>query len=116
MRFQKDPRYKTGIRVGPKIALTQKDKEVLIQIQTTLKMGKMYFHKRDGLWYLEIYKHDDIKQFLDLIKNIVIVKKRTLEKFEFCINMMTEEKHLTREGVKKMQDAWLIPNTAHNTP
>lgn len=46
----------------------------------------------------------------------LIVKKKTLERFKFCLDMMSKGEHLTTKGVKKIQDVWLIPETVYKTP
>lgn len=115
IRFKKDERYRAGYQIEPKINISQKDKHVLELIQNRLGMGKLYYHKRDDLWHYNVQKFDDIARFVSLIKNKVIVKRRQLERFEMCIDMLTSKRHLDQEGVKAIKKLWSAPDTEANT-
>ncbi|RLI24174.1 hypothetical protein DRO57_07345, partial [Candidatus Bathyarchaeota archaeon] len=59
VRFKKDKRYKAGYQLMLKVTLPQKSKELLEKVRDTLNMGKLYYHRRDELRYLEIYNIND---------------------------------------------------------
>ena len=115
IRFVPDKRYKTGFQVKPRINITQKDKKILLKIQKTFKMGKIYFHNRDKIWYYNIQKFRDMLKFISIMKKRMIVKKNKGEKFEICLVMIINKEHLTPEGLGKIRMIWLTPETAANT-
>lgn len=116
LRFIVDKRYRSGFQIRPHINVTQKNRNILERMQKELNMGYMYFHKRDEIWYYNIYNLQDLLKFINLIKDKVFVKRIKLIKFEKCIKMMLNKEHLSPEGVKKMKMIWLTPKTELNTP
>ena len=116
LRFKPDNRYKTGIQVGAHINITQKNLEVLKLIQKELKMGKIYFHSRDQLWFLIIYKIEDKMKFVELIKGKLFVKKNELERFSVILETMKNKEHLSKEGIEKLKMIWFAPKTEANIP
>ena len=116
LRFIPDKRYKSGFQIRPHINITQKNYDILEKIKQELKMGYIYFHKRDKLWYFNVYNLQDISKFISLIKEKVFVKKDRLVKFEQCIKMMLNKNHLTPESAEKMKMIWLTPKTEFNAP
>jgi len=116
LRFIPDKRYKSGFQIRPHINITQKNYDILEKIKQELKMGYIYFHKRDKLWYFNIYNLQDISKFISSIREKVFVKKDRLVKFEQCIKMMLNKNHLTPESAEKMKMIWLTPKTEFNAP
>ncbi|MBI4174214.1 MAG: LAGLIDADG family homing endonuclease [Candidatus Aenigmarchaeota archaeon] len=115
VRFVPDKRYRNGFQIHVTINITQKNFEILKTIKNALKMGYISYHKRDNLWHYNIYKKQDVFQFLELIKGRVVVKREQLLRFEHCIKMVCNKEHLNAEGLKKIQMMWSVPKTARNT-
>jgi len=116
VRFRKDKRYKSGYQISLKINITQKNKKILEEIRNALGYGNIYFHRRDELWYLEIYKLNEIENF---VKNIIpysIIKREKLNKLLKIIEEVKKKKHLSQRGLKKIKMLWLGPETGANTP
>jgi len=116
LRFQKDSRYKTGWQVKPHINITQKNKEVLEKIKDELKIGNLYFHKRDKIWYFNVHKIQHLLKFVSLLKGKMLVKAKGLEKFEQCLVLISKKEHLTEDGLNKIKMIWLTLETEANTP
>ena len=116
IRFKPDERYVTGIQVESHINITQKNLEILKLIQEELKMGKIYFHSRDQLWFLNIYKIGDKMKFVELMKDKLFVKKDKLEKFSVILEMLKNKQHLSKKGLKKLKMIWSAPETEANAP
>jgi len=107
IKIKKDPRYRSGYQITPKINIAQKDKKLLIEIQKFLGMGNIYIHRTDDLWHFEIYKLNDIEKFLNMIGSLLKIKKKRQRNFEQCIKMMLKKQHLSKEGCKKIKMIWL---------
>ena len=115
IRFIPDKRYKSGFQIREHINITQKDLQILHLIQNRLSMGRIHFHKRDKIWYLNIYKIQDILRFVNVIKGRLVVKKDKLERFETCMKIIESKEHLTPQGLQKLKMIWLTPETELNT-
>ena len=103
IRIRPDKRYKTGFQVLLVADITQKRREVLDLIQENLKMGNIDYHKRDDLYQFRIYKIRDLKKFIPLIADKAIVKRNELEKFSRCVEIVSNKKHLTEEGLSEIR-------------
>lgn len=116
IRFKKDDRYASGFQIKPNIDIAQKNLEVLNKIKNDLKIGKIYYNKKEKLWHYDIYKFKDIEKFISTIKGKLIVKRDKLEKFEDCINLILGKQHLNSIGLNKIKKIWLIRKSEANTP
>ncbi len=116
IRFRKDNRYKNGVQILPRINITQANKEILEKIKRTTKCGNIYFNRRDGTWSLDIYKIDELIKFTKMIKDKVIVKRKSLEKFYLILLMIKKKQHLDKKNLEKIKRLWLGPETEANTP
>jgi intein-encoded DNA endonuclease-like protein len=103
IRIRPDKRYKTGFQVLLVADITQKSRGVLDLIQENLKMGNIDYHKRDDLYQFRIYKIRDLKKFIPLIADKAIVKRKELEKFSRCVEIVSNKKHLTEEGLSEIR-------------
>jgi len=108
VRFKKDKRYKSGIHILIKVNVTQKDRKVLEDIRSVFVCGHVYFHKRDKLWYLEIYRIREIEKFINAILPYSRVKK--------VLKIIKKKEHLSSDVLKKIKILWLGPETGANTP
>jgi len=115
IRFKQDPRYQSGYQIKVNIDIAQKNLEILELIKSKLEMGKIYFNKKEGIWHYQIMKFDDLIKFASILKGRLFVKKKKLEKFESCLQIITKKKHLTSEGLESIRMTWLTPKTAANT-
>lgn len=115
LRVRRDKRYCTGTHVEPHINITQKHKGVLEDIQKAFGMGKLYYQRKSDLWHYNIQKLKDLLKITEAIKDNLIVKKETAEKFYRCLLIMKEKKHLTKEGVQTIINLWATPETEAKT-
>ena len=111
VRFKKDGRYVSKMQVEPHINITQKDKCILEKIQKDFEMGKMYYHKRDNIWHLNITKLNDLLKLMKTIKDRLYVKKNKAERFYKCLLAIKKKQHLTKEGVESIFNLWITPET-----
>jgi intein-encoded DNA endonuclease-like protein len=114
LRIRPDSRYKTGYQISTWINITQKNREILEIIQKELNMGKLYFHKRDKIWYYNIEKLQDKIKFIETFQNLLVVKRDSLKRFSDCLKTIKEKEHLTPEGLKKLKMIWSTPETEAN--
>ena len=114
VRFMKDKRYLSGYQITHWINLTQKDKEILIKFQKIFGCGKLYFHKRDQLWHLDIWKRNEIIRVMKQLLPYLVVKKKKATRFLEVIQMMKRKKHLEPKGLEKIHLLW-DPKTERNT-
>ena len=103
IRIREDKRYRTGFQVLLRADITQKNRKVLELIQENLKMGNIFFNRRDKLYQYHIYRIKDLKKFVSLIIDKVIVKRKELEKFSRCVEIVSNKKHLTEEGLNEIR-------------
>ena len=115
IRFKKDSRYASGFQIKPNIDIAQKNLEVLNKIKNDLKIGKIYYNKKEKLWHYDIYKFKDIENFISIIKGKLIVKRDKLKKFEACISLILGKQHLDLIGLNKIRKIWLIRESEANT-
>jgi intein-encoded DNA endonuclease-like protein len=115
VRFKRDRRYRAGYQLVIKITLHQKQRDVLEIIMKKLNIdAHIYYHKRDKLWYLEIYKIHDIEKFALLIGSRSFIKKDSFEKLIKIISMVKKKLHLSPRGIERIMVAWHAPVTAAN--
>ena len=114
VRIRKDPRYKSGHQILLRINITQKSKDVLELIKKEYPAAKLYFHKRDKLWYLEIYQIEEVSRFCSALHGKVVVKATLLEKFLRVLEQMKKQKHKTRQGANEIKNLWMVPETGAN--
>ncbi len=113
--FRSDTRYSSGYHVEPRLNITQKNKAILESIKETLGAGRIYFHKRDQLWHLNIERLKDLLRITKYVKESLFVKKNQASKFYQCLLLMSKKKHKTSHDVNKMFILWNAPNTEVNT-
>ncbi len=107
VRFVRDGRYRAGYRVSTKVVFVQKERGVLEEIRETLGMGHLY-RRRDGVWYLEIYRREDLRRFVDLMVGRVVVKRGALERLGRVLELLEAGVHGSREGLERVREAWSV--------
>ena len=117
LRLKRDQRYRAGYQLIIKIALHQKNKLILEAFNQSLAVnGRIYYHKRDKLWYLEIYRFEDIKKFVSLVGNKLVIKKPQVEKLVRILEIVDEKLHLSPEGLTLIRAIWRAPKTGVKPP
>ncbi len=106
VRSVKDERYRAGYRVSVKVTFTQKDRGILEAVRTVLGMGHIYHHSRDDTWYLEIYRRDDLRVFVETLAPRCFVKGDDLRRLGEVLDMLDEGVHGTEEGVRRIVRFW----------
>ena len=106
VRFRKDSRYRTGVQIDPHINITNTNKEVLELIKSYFGYGYIYWHKRDELWYYNIYKKDQLIDFTETLIPYTIIKRKELEIFLKIMKMMKQKEHLTLSGLEIIHNLW----------
>lgn len=110
IRIRKDTRYKTGFQVALRVDITQKNKEILDAIRNFVNAGNVYFNNTYEIYQWNVFKNSEIKKFISLIKGKVLVKKRELELFEKCAEIISQKKHVNQEGLDEIRK---IKSTFH---
>jgi intein-encoded DNA endonuclease-like protein len=113
VRFRKDNRYENGYQITPWVNLTQKNRDVVDKMVNVFKTGKIYYHKRDNLWHVNIYGINNLISFTEKILPYLIVKKKRCEVFLKVLELMKEKKHLTKNGLNNIMTLW-DPETEDN--
>ena len=115
VKITRDKRYKSGYHIVVKVAIPQKNKEILEMIKDSLGIeANIYFHSRDKLWYLEIYRLNDVKKFVDKVCPRLILKKEKCLRLRKIITLMEKGAHLSPPGIKLIKAAWAAPETGAN--
>ena len=94
-----DERYRTGFHVSLRINMTQKNGIVLNHIKNFLRMGNITFNKSHELYEYNITRIKDVKKFVDLTNDKLIVKKDELDTFKKCVDIMIDKRHLKKQGL-----------------
>ena len=79
-------------------------------------MEEYNYHKRDKLWYLEIYRFEDIKKFISLVGDKLVIKKPQVEKLVRILEIVDKKLHLSPEGLTLIRAIWRAPKTGVNPP
>ena len=117
VRLKKDQRYRAGYQLVIKIAIHQKSKDILELINQKLGIsGKIYYHSRDKLWYLEIYRLEDIKRFVKNLKDRLVIKKYQIEKLAQILDLVDKKFHLDPRGLMLIEAVWRAPKTGVKPP
>lgn len=66
---------------SPRLALSQKNREVLDRIAEFIGHGTVYATKK-GHWHLRIHGRDNVRRMVKLMKPYSVVKRRQLELME----------------------------------
>ncbi|HII70224.1 LAGLIDADG family homing endonuclease [Methanopyrus kandleri] len=106
VRFVRDGRYRAGYRVSTKVVFVQKERDVLEEIHETLGMGHLYRRGSDGVWYLEIYRREDLREFVELIGNRTMVKRDALERLATVLELLEGGVHGSRDGLERIREVW----------
>lgn len=104
---QKSKEHSLGMRVSPKITITQNNTSLslLYFIVSSLGIGSVYKHDRDGLASRAvIFSREDINFFISKFKEHSLHGAKALDYLDFCkgIEIINEKAHLTRDGLNKI--------------
>jgi intein-encoded DNA endonuclease-like protein len=103
-KIRKD--YRQKVKITPSFNISQKEREILIWIQSILNCGTIRMRK-DGVCYYEV---TDIKSLNNIIvpffkkHSLKTKKKHSFEIFSKIVSMMSKKEHLTREGILEIYD------------
>lgn len=103
-RIKPDARYRLSSQIELSISITQKDREVLELIKNFYDMGHVYLDNKRHIYELRIGKFRDIQRFLFLIKDYIIVKRRDMDLFLKCLDMVSNKKHLQNDGFNEIKE------------
>ena len=97
--------YRQAWKISLCFNISQKDKVILALFKQHLKCGTMR-SREDGVWYYEVNNLNAIREnvipFFKCFGFLSAKKKRDFAKFVQIADLMTANKHLTREGVKEI--------------
>ncbi len=110
----RDNRYRVGYRVKTKFTLPQKEKQLLDIVREYLGFGKIYWHRRDELWYYEVHSRKELFMLCNRICNKLIIKRDKCLKFRQIIALLLYKKHYTPEIITIIKKAWTTPETGAN--
>jgi hypothetical protein len=103
--FRKRDDYKIPLKVSLCFNISQKDEVILSQIKKHLGCGTMR-QREDGVWYYEVNNFNALQEnvipFFNRFGFLSAKKKRDFSKFKKIAEMITEEKHLTIEGIEEI--------------
>jgi len=85
LQFHKVPACKYGYQFLPTIHITQKNAEILGEIQTYLGCGRIYGARCPAL---QIVGQPNIRKFISMFKPISKLKRRQLELLEEAVNLL----------------------------
>lgn len=105
--IQKSKEHSLGLRVSPKITITQNNTSlsVLEFIINSLGFGSIYKHDREGLASRAIiFSVRDINTFIFKFENIQFHGAKALDYLDFCkgIELINKKAHLTLEGLNNI--------------
>src|SRR3990167_8809575 len=103
LSFRKRDDYRIPWKVSLCFNVSQKDKVILALLKTHLQCGTLR-SRPDGVWYYEVNNLNAIKEniipFFDRFGFLSAKKKRDFFKFKQLAALISEDRHLTRDGIK----------------
>lgn len=97
--------YRQPWKVSLCFNISQRDKVILALFKRYLQCGTLRSRK-DGVWYYEVNNlnsiYENVIPFFERFEFLSAKKKRDFSKFVKVAQLMTDEKHLTLEGIKKI--------------
>lgn len=105
LSFRKRDDYKIPWKASLYFNVSQKDRVILALLKTHLQCGTLR-SRPDGVWYYEVNNLNAIKEnvipFFDRFGFLSAKKKRDFFKFKQLTALISENQHLTRDGIKKI--------------
>ncbi len=103
--FRRRADYKSLWKVSLCFNISQKDKVILSLFKRHIKCGTMR-QRQDGIWYYEVNNINAIKTnvipFFKKFRFLSAKKKRDFSKFCQITEIVNNNEHLTKEGIKKI--------------
>lgn len=97
--------YRQPWKISLCFNVSQRDKVILALFKRHLQCGTLRSRK-DGVWYYEVNNLNSIREnvipFFERFKFQSAKKKRDFSKFVKVAQLMTDQKHLTLEGIKEI--------------
>lgn len=110
----KDSRMSTGWQVKPiyKISLHNRDKTLLILIQKSLGVGKIYKHGENSLDF-RVSGLKNLKVVINHFDKYPLITKKSSDYllFKQAVKLIAEKEHLTKEGLLKLVNLKASLNT-----
>jgi hypothetical protein len=101
--FRPRPDFRIPWKVSACFNISQKDKVILALCKRYLGCGTMRA-RPDGVWYFEVNNLNAIVEnvipFFERFGFLSAKKKRDFQIFKQIVDMMTHDRHLTKEGVE----------------
>jgi hypothetical protein len=101
--FRPRPDYQLPWKVSVCFNVSQKDKVILALFKRHLACGTLRA-RPDGVWYYEVNNLNAIVEnvipFFERFGFLSAKKKKDFQMFKQIVDMMTQDRHLTKEGVK----------------
>ena len=65
---------------------------------------------------MEIYRLEDLKKFVNALKDKLIIKKPQIEKLAKILELVDKKLHLNPEGLTLIEAVWRAPKTGAKPP
>lgn len=105
--FRKRDDYKQGYKISLCFNVSQKEKLILTLFKKHLNCGTLR-QRKDGVWYYEVNNltaiNENVIPFFKRFNFLSQKKKRDFSKFCQIAEIITDNQHLTEEGIKKILD------------
>ncbi len=105
--FRKRDDYKQGYKISLCFNVSQKEKLILTLFKKHLNCGTLR-ERKDGVWYYEVNNltaiNENVIPFFKRFNFLSQKKKRDFSKFCQIAKIITDNQHLTEEGIKKILD------------
>ena len=102
VNFRKRKDYRQPWKISLCFNISQRDKVILALFKRHLKCGTLRVRK-DGVWYYEVNNFNAILEnvipFFNKFNFLSAKKKRDFAKFKKIAYIISEKKHLTKEGI-----------------
>jgi len=103
--FRRRPDHSIGWQTVLTLNVAQRDKTVLALMKQHLKCGRLQA-RRDGVWYYVVANPRSIEEriipFFERFGFLSAKSKRNFKLFKEITHLVSERKHLTREGLKEI--------------
>ncbi len=105
LSFRKRNDYSMPWKISLCFNVSQKDKVILTLFKRHLKCGTLRV-RDDGVWYYEVNNFTAVREnvipFFDRFGFLSAKKKRDFVKFKQIADLMSDRKHLDKNGIKRI--------------
>ncbi len=103
--FRPRPDYRVPWKVSACFNISQKDKVILALFKRHLQCGTLR-SRPDGVWYYEVNNlraiQENVIPFFRRFGFLSAKKKRDFQIFQEVVSLMTNDEHLTKEGIARI--------------